>query len=805
MSKKHLLAGMFVCLAFAGTTVWAQSSPSDAVAQAVASNEAFPTGTSVVSVTVDGENAVVDLSVEAAPAGLGDTQSDAMVKAIVDALGEWPEITAIEVTVAGKALWEYLPRATVGEAAPAAPAAPMMRMMAMSAPSGPTSSELDGKLITLHPSHGAYASSTSWYRAMRTLCGPNPSPPRPAGWTGSTYQPSNYYFWTMGYQWDSFYEDDMSPETIRFLEAYLKSSGAEVWVGRNLDKNAGNFDAVGYGYPAAPFTLPKWMTACKYYLQDRGDVPEWVWNTTDVTGESNIDLRARAYYSNYRMAQKYPGQDQSNPDVYGNCLSFSLHSNAAGSGTARGTETYWYTSVYPYLQTPAKAYCAAVEAKVISAIKTKYDGIWAEAMYPKGTTRVEWPSGTYRGYDQDGVSTGTTGSGWQDRGVKTSNFGEIRECKMPAQLMELAFHDDWKFYPDHVFMMDQIWRSTVAWGIYEGMCQYWGIAPKAQKAATLVSADFPAWVKPNDAIAGAVTMQNLGQAWCWGNKFDAATMVYGPYTVWKLAATANDQFVPGSKIEVAADAMVYPGDSETFAVALTAPAAEGTYTTEWQMLKDDAFGGAFGDVATAQISVDGTPPVITIGSPAAMDYPYGCVTIAFEATDAGSGLASVTGTLDGQPVTSEQSLPTLALGAHTLVVTAVDVVGNTATESVTFNVVNAVGKFTGGGWIPLADKKGSFSVQAAYATGGSAPSGDVNYQDHGTKMRVESDQIVALGVIGNQAIIGGTCTIDGEPGHTFQVVIVDNGEPGRQDVFQIFLDTGYVAGGTIGGGNIQMH
>ena len=130
----------------------------------------------------------------------------------------------------------------------------------------------------------------------------------------------------------------------------------------------------------------------------------WVWNTTDVSTQSDKDLRARAYYANYRMALKFAGQDQGSQSVWGNCLSFSLHSNAAGTGTARGTENFWYTSVYPYLQTKAKAYCTAVEAKVINAIKNEYDGFWAESMYPVGTVRPEWPSGTYRGYDHDGAS-----------------------------------------------------------------------------------------------------------------------------------------------------------------------------------------------------------------------------------------------------------------------------------------------------------------------------------------------------------------------------------------------------------------
>ncbi len=706
MSTNRMLLAAALSLSLAGTAAWAQTTPGKAVAAAVAASEAFPAGTSVVSVTVDGASAVVDLSMEAAPAGLGDAQADAMVKAVVDALAAWPEITAIEVTVAGQPLWQYLPRATEGGAPAAAPASgPAAAPAGPNDPIPPTSWELAGKMIALHPSHGSYWHQTYgyWMRAMRTLTGPNPTPV-PPGWTGSTYQPSNYYFYTMGYQWPSLYEDDMSPETIRFLKAYLESSAAEVWCSRNLDKNAGDFP-VPYGpgakYPSCSFPLPKWQTAAKYYLEDRGDVPEWVWNEPSLTAETDKDIRARAYYANYRMSLKYPGQDQSSQAVWGNCLSFSLHSNAAGSGTARGTETYWYTSMYPYLQTQAVAYCTAVEDRTINAIRNLYDGTWANAVYQTPPPpREEWNTAiTYYGYQHDGGASYR----WQDRGVKTSNFGEIRECKMPAQLMELAFHDNWKFYPDHVFLMDQIWRSTVAWGIYEGMCQYWGITPKARLAAAVVSTDFPAWVRPGAAIAGSVTMQNLGQAWCWGHKFDAATKVYAPYTVWVLRAEASDQFAPGTKIAVAPDARVYPGETATFAIALTAPAAEGTYTTAWKMLKDDAKGGAFGGVATAQIGVDGTAPAITITSPVQATYPPGCVPVTFDATDEASGVATLAGTIDGEGVTSGSGVCDLAIGPHTLTVTATDSAGNTVQQSVPFSIGFVAADFDADGDVDLSD------------------------------------------------------------------------------------------------------
>lgn len=795
--------------------------PADAVADVVANSGDFPAGTTVVSVTVDGASAVVDLSAEALSAGFDDTQSDAMVKAIANALGEFPEINAIEVTVGGQPTSTYLPPYSGAEMLSGG----SVGSMSVNSVGGgyhvqsaqdplvppvvaPLTGELAGKLVVLHPSHGAYASATSWYRAQRTYCGPNPSPPRPSGWTGSVYQPSNYYYWTMGFQFPSYYEDDMSPETIRFLYAYCQSAGAATFCSRDLDKTPGNnFDYAGYGYPAPPTSmrpLPMWMTAAKYSLQERGGIPSTVWNTTDVSGQSNIDVRARPYYANWLMQTL--GYDKTNS------VSFSLHSNAAGVGQARGTETYWYVfrkadgyaSDDPYgVKTLAIAYCNAVETGVINAIRNQYDGYWGGDMYPKVTPNPpEFPSssGTYRGYVQDGDSV----SRWQDRGVKTTDFGEIRNARMPAQLMELLFHDDWKFYPDMAFHEDRIFRATVAWGMYAGICNYFGVTPKPRLDASVDSVIFPTLVGPNVAVSGTVSMKNLGQAWCWGDKW--VTMVYAPYTVWKLAATADDQFgAAGTKIAIANDGNYYPGDTAAFDVSLTSPATTGLYTTAWQMLKDDGKGGSFGDIATAQIQVDADGPAITIDSPTASDYPYGQVSVQFSAADALSDVTSITADVDGVAVTDGQTVSGLALGAHTLTVTAVDTFGNSGTESVTFNVVNSVGKVTIGGWIELLDNKGTCGFNCEYVAGADAPTGHLTYQDHDTGMTVQSMNMVAMGIVGNQAWFYGTCTVEGEAGHWFRVDVTDNGEPGCDDVFNIQLDTGYSKGGTLGGGNVTIH
>ncbi len=87
------------------------------------------------------------------------------------------------------------------------------------------------------------------------------------------------------------------------------------------------------------------------------------------------------------------------------------------------------------------------------------------------------------------------------------------------------------------------------------------------------------------------------------------------------------------------------------------------------------------------------PPQVTV-SGVTEGTAYGDslrVTPTFEATDAGSGIASVTATLDGTAVASGTpvDLYRLPLGAHTLTVTAKDKAGNATTKTVGFSTTTS--------------------------------------------------------------------------------------------------------------------
>jgi hypothetical protein len=114
-------------------------------------------------------------------------------------------------------------------------------------------------------------------------------------------------------------------------------------------------------------------------------------------------------------------------------------------------------------------------------------------------------------------------------------------------------------------------------------------------------------------------------------------------------------------------------------------------------------------------------------------------------------------------------------------------------------------KITGGGWIDTLMGKGTFGLTARAGNDGSS-SGNLTYQDHGTQDRtIKSTAITSVTVMSFCAQIVGTATVNGTTPVNFRVDVCDNGEPGTSDTFTISTNDGYVAGGTLRSGNIQIH
>lgn len=86
------------------------------------------------------------------------------------------------------------------------------------------------------------------------------------------------------------------------------------------------------------------------------------------------------------------------------------------------------------------------------------------------------------------------------------------------------------------------------------------------------------------------------------------------------------------------------------------------------------------------------------------------------------------------------------------------------------------------------------------------PEGSLQYVDHALGLNLHSERIEQIHVAGRDAWIGGIVVIDGVE-RRFALHLVDNGEPGRDDRFELLVETGYAAGyaQTIIGGNVQIH
>src|SRR3989454_199078 len=119
---------------------------------------------------------------------------------------------------------------------------------------------------------------------------------------------------------------------------------------------------------------------------------------------------------------------------------------------------------------------------------------------------------------------------------------------------------------------------------------------------------------------------------------------------------------------------------------------------------------------------------------------------------------------------------------------------------------------TGGGWIKVGSGKANFGFNAGFKPNSSTPEIHFNYIDHNSGMQMKATSIsvyrqgdTAKGDTATTRHMEGNAEIDGNPG-TYVIEVADNGEPGRNtDTISISLSNGYSAGGTLEGGNIQLH
>ncbi|MFC3688662.1 PQQ-dependent sugar dehydrogenase [Aquipuribacter hungaricus] len=130
-------------------------------------------------------------------------------------------------------------------------------------------------------------------------------------------------------------------------------------------------------------------------------------------------------------------------------------------------------------------------------------------------------------------------------------------------------------------------------------------------------------------------------------------------------------------------------NARTGALAPFAVTAEGT-TTVLYRATDSA--GNVSATGTLAVSLDTADPALVVGGLAAGEShgSSGSLLLDVTATDAGSGVASVRTTVDGDPVEGGRiDLWDLSLGRHQVVVTATDTAGRSTTWAATFTVTTS--------------------------------------------------------------------------------------------------------------------
>ncbi|MCA9675305.1 MAG: Ig-like domain repeat protein, partial [Myxococcales bacterium] len=165
---------------------------------------------------------------------------------------------------------------------------------------------------------------------------------------------------------------------------------------------------------------------------------------------------------------------------------------------------------------------------------------------------------------------------------------------------------------------------------------------------------------------------------------------------------------------------------------------------------------------TRTFTIDNTQPVIAIDGVTADGYYPGAVTLSFSQTEANPG--TLTATLDGAAFASGQSV--FGEGAHTLVVTAIDLAGNTATLTRAFTIdttapVVTINGVTQGAYYnssrtityALTDTNGgtvTATLDGASFTSGGAVSAE----------GVHTLRVTATDLSGNETVVTRTFTID---------------------------------------------
>jgi Beta-propeller repeat len=115
-----------------------------------------------------------------------------------------------------------------------------------------------------------------------------------------------------------------------------------------------------------------------------------------------------------------------------------------------------------------------------------------------------------------------------------------------------------------------------------------------------------------------------------------------------------------------------------------------------------------------------------------------------------------------------------------------------------------VGKVTGGGTVNVSGGIGNFGFIVQRQAADNSINGDLQYVNHASGTKIHSVMFTTFTISGNTATFGGTCTNNGAP-CIFNVTVQDNDQTSGPDSFIISINGGAPEGGTLRGGDIEIH
>jgi|GEM_PF-1678119 len=388
--------------------------------------------------------------------------------------------------------------------------------------------------------------------------------------------PGHGYNWN-GYSWAlqrsvscaPLTEEDLhNIDNATFLIHYLQAEGATIINVREIDKNRGN----------SPWGLPWWKMGAASYLYDKG-YPASVYAPlhnvipgTPGIDQSDEDREVRPLACNY-----------DNGDIYVAVHTNALNGDCVGTGCRSGMEMFYDSTKAGGNVSAAQTLANDCMSNSLSTITT-YFGPYGCS---RGCAAIDYP------------------------------YAEVHYPTAPACLFEVAYHDTCD--KDAIWLRDPLFTSAAMYGVYKGICQYYGLTPTYDPySAEYVSDDIPDTVDQYETRTVHITFRNRGLAWTEDHQF-------------RLGAVGDTD--PFADIRHTITGTVGPGDTYTFTFTMNFP-KPGEQTTDWRMTRDGVvwFGDTLTKVVNVRATVADNEPPTAPGNLRAVSDDYSVVHLSWTAS-----------------------------------------------------------------------------------------------------------------------------------------------------------------------------